>query len=77
MYRSPQTLKKNNKFSNFKMKVKKDMLVLFMLVIIGITRAGQRGAKGRIRPAGRSLPRSVLLSAFCEVRLSKFSKRTD
>ena len=30
-----------------------------MLFIFGITRVGQRGAKCRIRPAGRSLPGSV------------------
>ena len=36
------------------------MFVSFILFMIGITREGQRGAKGRIRPAGRSLPTSAV-----------------
>ena len=71
MHGSPQALKKNNKFSNFKMKLKKDRFsVLFMLFIIGITRAEQKGAKDRIRPAGHSVARSALqcaLKQFCAV----------
>ena len=38
--------------------------------MIGITRAGQRGAKGRIWPAGRSLPRSVLAELPLDIEYS-------
>ena len=34
--------------------------LIIIIIIIGITQAGQRGAKGRKRPADRSLPRSAM-----------------